>query len=135
MTDGSTHPTHAGSVAFRYVADGPLFLIVSSSNNMHWVLPKGHIDPGETPEQAALRELEEEAGVIGLIRDRLAAEPIDRGGRRAQVQYFLIEYQALCRPRERRICRWEKAGSAAELLSFESSRDILVQAANRLAPF
>ncbi|MGE5557777.1 MAG: NUDIX hydrolase [Bacillota bacterium] len=28
-----------------------------------WLLPKGHIDPGETPEEAALREVLEETGL------------------------------------------------------------------------
>ena len=32
-----------------------LLLLVRSSNDQDWVLPKGHIDPGETPEQAALQ--------------------------------------------------------------------------------
>ena len=29
----------------------------------HWQMPQGGIDPGESPEEAALRELEEETGV------------------------------------------------------------------------
>lgn len=32
-----------------------------------WSLPKGHIEPGETPEQAAVREVAEETGIIGRI--------------------------------------------------------------------
>ena len=28
-----------------------------------WDLPKGHVDPGETPAESALRELEEETGI------------------------------------------------------------------------
>lgn len=32
-----------------------------------WSLPKGHIEPGETAEQAAVREVEEETGIIGRV--------------------------------------------------------------------
>jgi ADP-ribose pyrophosphatase YjhB (NUDIX family) len=32
-----------------------------------WSLPKGHIEAGETPEQAAVREVEEETGIIGRV--------------------------------------------------------------------
>jgi ADP-ribose pyrophosphatase YjhB (NUDIX family) len=36
-----------------------------------WSLPKGHIEPGESPEQAAIREVAEETGIIGRIVGRL----------------------------------------------------------------
>lgn len=32
-----------------------------------WDLPKGKIDPGETPEQAAVREVQEETGLVNLV--------------------------------------------------------------------
>jgi ADP-ribose pyrophosphatase YjhB (NUDIX family) len=32
-----------------------------------WSLPKGHIEDGETPEEAAVREVEEETGIIGRV--------------------------------------------------------------------
>lgn len=34
---------------------------------MSWSLPKGHIEPGETPEQTAAREVAEETGIIGRV--------------------------------------------------------------------
>jgi 8-oxo-dGTP pyrophosphatase MutT (NUDIX family) len=34
---------------------------------MKWSLPKGHIEPGETPEQAAEREIREETGIEGRV--------------------------------------------------------------------
>ncbi|AQA03260.1 coenzyme A pyrophosphatase [Mycobacterium sp. MS1601] len=47
-----------------------------SSHAAQWALPGGRLDPGETPEQAALRELDEEVGirlpesaVLGLLDD------------------------------------------------------------------
>jgi len=32
-----------------------------------WSLPKGHVEPGETQEQAAVREVEEETGILGRV--------------------------------------------------------------------
>jgi 8-oxo-dGTP diphosphatase len=43
------------------------FLVVQHSGHHRWVLPKGWIDPGETKEQAAVREVKEEAGVEAEI--------------------------------------------------------------------
>ena len=56
--------SHAGGIVFRVIGDVPEFLIVTSrSNPEHWVLPKGHIEPGESPRSAAVREVLEETGV------------------------------------------------------------------------
>ncbi len=41
-------------------------VLVVSQNGTSWSLPKGHVDPGEEPLQAAIREIEEESGVFDL---------------------------------------------------------------------
>ena len=47
--------SHAGGVVVR-ATDGELqFLLVEAKDRDIWVLPKGHIEPGETPEAAAMR--------------------------------------------------------------------------------
>ena len=43
-----------------------LVALVQEPGFRDFVLPKGHVEPGETPEQAARREIEEEAGVSDL---------------------------------------------------------------------
>jgi ADP-ribose pyrophosphatase YjhB (NUDIX family) len=43
-----------------------------------WTLPGGGIDFGEHPERAALRELEEETGLIGEIAELLAVDSVHR---------------------------------------------------------
>ncbi len=37
------------------------------SGRLRWSLPKGHLEPGETAEQAAVREVAEETGITGRI--------------------------------------------------------------------
>lgn len=36
-----------------------------------WSLPKGHIEPGESPEQTAVREITEETGITGRVRQAI----------------------------------------------------------------
>lgn len=65
-------------VAARVVKNGKILLVQEAmgSHQGKWGLPKGHVDPGESPETAALRELKEEAGysgsVMGLVGVRTA---------------------------------------------------------------
>ncbi len=50
-----------GFIIFRITEAGKQFLLMKHSKR--WDLPKGHVDPGETEMQCALRELEEETGI------------------------------------------------------------------------
>jgi len=67
---------HRGSVAALPVhADGRLVLVSQYRHPVAarvWELPAGRLDPGETPEQGALRELEEEVGLRAGRLERLA---------------------------------------------------------------
>jgi 8-oxo-dGTP pyrophosphatase MutT (NUDIX family) len=47
----------AGGVAFRWRDSEPEMAIVSVKPKMRWQLPKGIVDPGETPEVTAVREV------------------------------------------------------------------------------
>src|SRR5438034_11631835 len=82
--------THAGAVTFQITNGRTLYLIVSSSSGDNWVLPKGHIAPGESSADAALRELREEAGVIGQILDSLSIQQFKKVDEEVVVQYFLV---------------------------------------------
>ncbi len=67
---------HRGSVAVLAVDDQGRAVLVRQYrypvNQSVWELPAGRLDPGESPEQAARRELEEEVGLRPRVLDRIA---------------------------------------------------------------
>lgn len=71
--------------------------MISTQEGRRWQLPKGHIEPGETPEQAAIREVCEETGVTGRVVAPLSDIEywfVEKGSRRVhkRVDYFLLAY-------------------------------------------
>lgn len=68
---------------------------LNRAGRLEWCLPKGHLEQGETLEQAAVREIAEETGIRGRVVDRLGT--IDYWfsveGRRVhkQVHHYLLE--------------------------------------------
>ena len=73
------------------------FLLVRTSDGLRWTFPKGHVETGESPEEAATREAKEEAGVIGKVRAKPITEysfPLQSAGRSSEkerVVAFLLE--------------------------------------------
>lgn len=105
-------------------------------------LPKGHIDPGESDEQAALREVAEEIGVRARIREALGEiayryfEP-RRGEQVAKrVRFFWMEWlEGEARPLDGEMdaVRWEPAESAAQRLHYEGEREMVRRAVKLLS--
>ena len=123
MTDQNL--THAGCVVYRNDDDRVRFLVISSSTGEHWVLPKGHIDPGEAPETTALRELAEETGVLGEIIRPLSVQSFDINGREIVIQYFLVRMIGSQEAAENRKLLWKELNDAREILSFIEGKQAL----------
>jgi ADP-ribose pyrophosphatase YjhB (NUDIX family) len=125
--------THSGAVTFRMTDRRPLFLAVSSSTGVHWVLPRGHIEAGETAEAAALRELREEAGVVGEIVAPLSPQRFEKSGEKVIAQYYLVHAVAETQAMESRRAQWVDGGAALQVLSFEEARRALAEGVEWLA--
>ena len=82
----------AGGVVWRRGAGGIEVAVIHRPRHDDWSLPKGKLDPGETFEEAALREVEEEIGVRCELGARAPATSYrDHKGRAKIVRYWLME--------------------------------------------
>ena len=102
-------------------------------------LPKGHLEDGESAADAALREVREEAGVVGRLVDRLGDVRYwyMRDGRRIAkvVSFFLLEYvsgDVADHDREVEHARWLALERAARELTYKGERDMASRALLRL---
>jgi 8-oxo-dGTP pyrophosphatase MutT (NUDIX family) len=62
--------TSAGGLVVDLAASPPAVAVIARVNRagrLEWCLPKGHLEGAETPEQAAVREIEEETGIRGRV--------------------------------------------------------------------
>jgi 8-oxo-dGTP pyrophosphatase MutT (NUDIX family) len=134
--DGARDETSAGGVVFRLDGREPLFLLIRDSYQ-NWGFPKGHVETGEQPEQAAVREVSEETG-LGELTVRGSIDTINWFFRfRGQLihkycHFYLIETgESETSPqRDEGItaCRWTSFGEAESLISYANAREVLRRA-------
>jgi len=119
-----------GAIAFRKDHQPPQILLVRAKKDPEkWIFPKGHIEPGEQAADAVLRELEEEAGVVGVRLGPIGPPQTFQSGE----EFVRVQYHLVCMKTERpspegREKQWLPAGEAAERLSFQSARELLLAA-------
>jgi 8-oxo-dGTP pyrophosphatase MutT (NUDIX family) len=108
---------------------GTEILVVHRPRYDDWSLPKGKAEPGETDEETALREVEEETGFVCTLGDELTTIRYrDRRGRPKQVRYWKMTVrseQPWAPNDEVDERRWISAAVAATLLSYDADRQLL----------
>jgi 8-oxo-dGTP diphosphatase len=124
----------AGGVVRRRTKNGGAeYALVHRPRYDDWSVPKGKLDPGETDEETALREVEEETGVpCRLVAELSSTRYPDRKGRLKQVRYWLMEPVDSKVPKFRPTneideVRWCSASDAGKLLHHEHDRNRIVE--------
>ena len=129
----------AGGVAFRWRDSEPELVIVSVKPKMRWQLPKGIVDPGETPQITAVREVREEAGVetdlmalIETIEYWYRATSYGKPVRYHKfVHFYLLQYRSgdvSDHDHEIEEARWVSFEEAIEMLAFKTERGVVEKA-------
>ena len=119
----------AGAIVFRRDAGELRVLIVTAKQNPHhWIFPKGHIEPGETAEAAAVREAYEEAGVSGTIVASAGSSSFAAGRDTVVVEYFILATADAGGEREGRRLAWCACDEALAHLTFDDARQLLARA-------
>ena len=129
----------AGGVAFRMNEGSAEVAIVAMKPSRRWQLPKGIIDAGESEEQAALREVREEAGIECEMLEKI--ETIEywyvgdqKGGRvryHKFVHFFLLRYlsgETEDHDHEIAEARFVSMDEAVEMLAFKSEKEVVKKA-------
>lgn len=117
-------------------------LLISTRKGRRWQLPKGHLEAGETPEQAAIRETREETGVSGRVRaplPQISYRFVERGVRiHKKVDYFLLDFEegdvANFDRKEVSGAAWFVFEEGVRRLSFDNERQVAQAALELLAP-
>ena len=83
-----------GFIVYKLDDDGQKYLLLYQKETGTWSFPKGHMMPGETEMQTALRELYEETGLVAdpVCGFRKEYSYISGNGNEKNVVLFLTEY-------------------------------------------
>jgi 8-oxo-dGTP diphosphatase len=118
----------AGGVVVR---DGQVALVHRPRYD-DWTLPKGKLDPGESFEHAAIREVEEETGLRARLVRELPSTSYEVSGRPKIVRYWLMEVEdegSFVPNEETDELRWLPLDEARGLLTYVRDRELLAAAA------
>lgn len=127
-----------GAVVYRIIQNEPRFLLIRNKRSAHWGFPKGHVEPGETPEETAKREVLEETGLrIQILPDFSSRSEYTIQGRvEKRVEIFVAQtHDTKTTIQEEEIADylWLNYDKAMQHLRFDNDRDILQSAYNFLA--
>ena len=127
------YESSCGAVVFRDIKGEVKYLLIKNRRSAHWGFPKGHIEPGESKIDTAIREVMEETGLkINIYPDFCEFSEYTIQGRiEKAVAIFLAETTQLdytLQVEEIEECGWFTFEDAMQTLNYENDKRILIKA-------
>lgn len=115
--------THAGGICLRAGSAGPEVLCVrpSAPGEDVWLLPKGHIEPGEDAPEAGVREVAEEAGAKAANPRYVGSTSYRAKGEDVVCAFYRMDLVELGEGEEDRDVRWVPLSELEEAMPFPES--------------
>jgi 8-oxo-dGTP pyrophosphatase MutT (NUDIX family) len=130
-------PRQSAVIPLRRTTQGVQVCLIRRKGSVTWGIPKGFIDPGDTREQAALKEACEEAGLDGqLIGECIGTYDYEKRGANFTVAVYLmdvLEERSTWLEMRFRERRWGSLEEAALLLTGHPVRPLLDRVRGHLA--
>lgn len=128
-------PSRAGGVVYRMRGGQAEYLLLEAKDDpQQWVLPKGHIEPGEDPRVTAVREVHEETGVWARIHEECGRVILPASPQSGECLFYLMEKTGCgLRQDKSREHRWFPLREAVKQASYLETRELLRVAEQRVA--
>jgi phosphohistidine phosphatase len=130
-------PQQAAAIAFRRDGSGLRLCLIRRKGSKRWGIPKGIVEEGDTPEETAVNEAWEEAGLIGrVVGESIGTYEYDKWGGTLTVAVFLMEVldeEDTWEEDSFRQRRWHALADALSLLADHPVSPLLARARALLA--
>ena len=109
----------SGVIPFR-VHKGKVEILLVTTRNGNWTIPKGIIEDNHTPQESALKESVEEAGVWGIVAEKKAGSyKYDKWGGTCNVKVYTMEVTKV-------FSKWEEDHFRERIwVSFEKAKEMI----------
>jgi len=133
--------TSSGGVLFRREREQISIVLIARRDRSIWCLPKGIIEPDETAEEAAEREVAEETGLKGEIIRKIGEvnywfhSKRDKARYYKTVHFFLMRYlsgDTADHDHEAEEAKWFPINRVLDVMTFENERTIVNKALKML---
>jgi 8-oxo-dGTP pyrophosphatase MutT (NUDIX family) len=130
-------PQQAAVIPFRRDGTSVSVCLITAASSHFWSIPKGTIERGDSPEETALQEAWEEAGLKGrILGDPLGRYEYQKAGVLLTVVVYLMEVDTEAErweEQEYRRRRWIPASDAPRILKTHPAWPLVEEACRRLA--
>jgi len=136
------HQISAGGIIYRFASNSAVEVAVAiRQGGKIWCLPKGIVEKGESLEVTAVREVQEETGLLGELQGKLGEifywfySKSDQARIHKTVHFFLLKYLSGSTEDhdfEMDEVRWLPIDEALQTLSYDSEKEIMQNALNKL---